>query len=332
MEIATRRREQEVWQACDDLWALYGEPGSLTGEAIKERLVTLGKSRGSPNEIYKYRKTWEQSRGLNNKGTEARSFAEDDPITRAVRLVHEKLAAEAEEQIAAISQSSEARVAELEQLLESEKKNVAQTLHEYNQLLHKLDETKADLKNHENLLVAETTVRQACERELQQNRLIMQDKEQAHERLLQELTKQHQSEVLRMQSENSIMRDEAKRRELALVEELKKKGAEFSEELNLMRTANYNAQILAQKYSQETVILKEKQALLEGHFEQQLAALHQQIDEHKVSMSHAHAQWHHAAARLTESARERRKLATTLKKCELRLARLRAMLKVEAIR
>ncbi len=25
MEVAFRRREQEVWQACDDLWALHGD-------------------------------------------------------------------------------------------------------------------------------------------------------------------------------------------------------------------------------------------------------------------------------------------------------------------
>ena len=62
MEMAIRRREQEVWQACDDLWALFGDFGSLTGDAIRDRLVALGKSRGSPNEIYRYRKTWELSR------------------------------------------------------------------------------------------------------------------------------------------------------------------------------------------------------------------------------------------------------------------------------
>ena len=91
MEIATRRREQEVWQACDDLWALHGEMFALTGDAIRDRLVHLGKNRGSPNELYRYRKTWIVSRRVNTKA-EISDESELDPISRAVKLVHEHIA------------------------------------------------------------------------------------------------------------------------------------------------------------------------------------------------------------------------------------------------
>ena len=98
MELALRRREQEVWQACDDLWALHGDLKQLTGDAIRDRLLGLGKSRGSPNEIYKYRKSWSLSRRIdNNSATEP--FEDNDPISRAVRMVHEKLLDEAEEKV-----------------------------------------------------------------------------------------------------------------------------------------------------------------------------------------------------------------------------------------
>lgn len=64
MEQARTRREAEVWQVCDDLWAQKGEWGALTGDAIRDKLVQLGYKRGSPNEIYKYRHTWKLSRHI----------------------------------------------------------------------------------------------------------------------------------------------------------------------------------------------------------------------------------------------------------------------------
>src|SRR5258708_7374209 len=95
MELPTRRREQEVWQACDDLWAIHGHNKTLTGDAIRDRLLALGLSKGSPNEIYKYRKTWEQSRGVFLGSPQVAQLTDDDPISRAVRVVHEKIQSEA---------------------------------------------------------------------------------------------------------------------------------------------------------------------------------------------------------------------------------------------
>ena len=62
------RREKEVWEACDELWEELREEGlsisKLTGEKIKTRLVDLGYSRGNQGQIYKYRNSWQVSRGI----------------------------------------------------------------------------------------------------------------------------------------------------------------------------------------------------------------------------------------------------------------------------
>ena len=55
------RREGEVWDACDEL---FGENRKLTLDQIQSKLETLGLDRGSPNYIYKYRKTWSDSKGI----------------------------------------------------------------------------------------------------------------------------------------------------------------------------------------------------------------------------------------------------------------------------
>ena len=61
------RRENEVWQACDDLWAVNNSTEALKGDRIRDQLVQLGYKKGSPNEIYKYRSSWKESRGISEK-------------------------------------------------------------------------------------------------------------------------------------------------------------------------------------------------------------------------------------------------------------------------
>ncbi|MBL4818271.1 MAG: hypothetical protein JKY15_03435 [Deltaproteobacteria bacterium] len=42
MDAARTRREHEVWQACDDLWALNASLEALKGDHIREHLLKLG--------------------------------------------------------------------------------------------------------------------------------------------------------------------------------------------------------------------------------------------------------------------------------------------------
>ena len=55
------RREGEVWDACDERLA---ENKKLTLDTLQNKLESLGYDRGSPNYIYRYRKTWLESKGM----------------------------------------------------------------------------------------------------------------------------------------------------------------------------------------------------------------------------------------------------------------------------
>jgi Plasmid replication region DNA-binding N-term len=92
MDYPGTRRENEVWKACDDLWALHAAPNKITGDAIRDQLILLGYKKGSPNEIYKFRRSWKNSRGITSLeiGTEPVE-SPSDPISRAVSLVYEQI-------------------------------------------------------------------------------------------------------------------------------------------------------------------------------------------------------------------------------------------------
>lgn len=166
MEVATRRREQEVWQACDDLWAIFGDLASLTGDAIRERLLSLGKSRGSPNEIYRYRKTWSLSRKLTKEHTQSGDMLDCDPISRAVKLVHENLQSEAALQIEALKTDFTQELANKDALINQEKANLARLVEEFTSCQNELVTLKKELRELSEKLTAEVMTRTAVEREL----------------------------------------------------------------------------------------------------------------------------------------------------------------------
>jgi chromosome segregation ATPase len=239
MEIATRRREQEVWQACDDLFALQGDLKLLTGDAIRERLLALGKSKGSPNEIYKYRKSWSQSRGINSAAT--KGFEEDaDPITRAVRLVHEKLQAEAEEQIAALKQECLVQLNIKEQEIERQKSDIAAVFIELEKASSELKMLKAEIKDSQKRIEAEISIRQALERELV---LVKNNLEQslAHkEELLKESRRSLEFTSLELKNAYSAQEKRLSDSIEKLLEEKRELGFQFSEQLNAQKMESYD--------------------------------------------------------------------------------------------
>lgn len=99
MEAPKTRRENEIWQACDDLWALHASTGKLTGDAIRDKLLTLGYKKGSPNEVYKFRRTWKLSRGVAANPDETQDTMQNDPISRAVSMVYEQIHANAQSEL-----------------------------------------------------------------------------------------------------------------------------------------------------------------------------------------------------------------------------------------
>jgi len=97
------RREMEIWAACDGLWAQAGSLSNITGDAIREEVLRLGYKKGSPNEIYRYRKTWMDARQINaSEGDAHQAAAGLDPISRAVQMVHEQLKRDSDDVMAAL--------------------------------------------------------------------------------------------------------------------------------------------------------------------------------------------------------------------------------------
>lgn len=114
MDTPKTRRENEVWQACDDLWALNASLEALKGDQIRDQLLKLGYKKGSPNEIYKYRQTWRESRGISEKSL-SQTAEVADPISRAVSLVYEQIQSEAQQKITLIQNESSTQLEKLTQ-------------------------------------------------------------------------------------------------------------------------------------------------------------------------------------------------------------------------
>lgn len=86
------RKEQEVWQACDDLLAMGKSVKEVTGEAIGIRLRELGYKAGSSTQRYQYRDTWMVARGISREAIEVvESTQSSDPLTRSVAIFREGL-------------------------------------------------------------------------------------------------------------------------------------------------------------------------------------------------------------------------------------------------
>jgi chromosome segregation ATPase len=272
MEIATRRREQEVWQACDDLWSMHGDMRNLTGDAIKERLLSLGKSRGSPNEIYKYRKTWVKSRGLvNNQG----SFGEKedcDPITRAVRLVHEQLRNETADKIENLQNGFQEQLTKKDIEITKIKKDLDDLMAEYNRVQREFDTARKEGQKLNECLRAEIDIRKASEKELMQNQALQKKENQAHQVLIDEIKSLHKDEIALLLARHNESETQAKMQIDHMLEEKKQLGFEFSERLNEIRMSLYNSEqinkqlkkTIAEQVSQlnsfeEKIVIKIKQ-------------------------------------------------------------------------
>jgi len=243
MEIATRRREQEVWQACDDLWALHGEIGDLTGDNIRDRLLHLGKSRGSPNELYKYRKTWLKSRGINGAVIPSMPSGELDPISRAVKLVHEQLKAEALEESHRLKEECQQLLKEKDEEVLKAKTALDAIMVEFNDIHQRYSEQNAAVLSLKSQLAAETEVRRAAEREVALNRSLREQEIAAHNTLMNEIKTLHAQQLTSLDSAHKARVQQQESMIDKLAQEKKDLGAEFSDKLNEVRTLSYNQEI-----------------------------------------------------------------------------------------
>lgn len=314
--MAVRRREQEVWQACDDLWALSGDISGITGDAIRERLVILGKSRGSPNEIYKYRKTWFKSRNIS---ADKEVVDEGDPISRAVRLVHENLQNETDQKVANLQHEHELELLKKDEELIFSKKALDSLMEEYALVQKKLDDHIILLEAKTAQYLAEIEVRKALEREIALNKALAAQQLQTQENLLAELKRAHYEENLRAQN-----------RESELLNELKRMGQEYSENITTQKIAIYNQEqanieLLNETSRLENEILAAKEKLLDK--DKKIAWLMGENNQMADKISEKSAELLVKKTSLDILAADRKTLNISLKRAEIEVAKLRIMAK-----
>ena len=259
MEQPKTRRENEIWQACDDLWAQHATLSKITGDAIRDQIVMLGYKKGSPNEIYKFRKTWQLSRGISNE--QAGSGPESnpsDPIGRAVSLVYEQIHTQAQEEIAELKATHQAEIEALQKTHEELKATHETVLGE-----------KADLLNEQDRL---QKINQTLEKTLSEK-----EKEQATtlERLktTEKLFEQHRTDTVLLLAEIKSFQEKEvdlwrnqikelkneKEKELSLLnQKLKEQGHAFSEELSSLKVENRNLLTEKEKTEYQAKTLQEK--------------------------------------------------------------------------
>ncbi|HXW52738.1 MAG TPA: hypothetical protein VEL47_01405 [Myxococcota bacterium] len=328
MEIATRRREQEVWQACDDLWALHGSLPDLTGDAIRDRLLHLGKSRGSPNELYKYRKTWIKSRGLNNAPVSS-SPLELDPISRAVKLVHEHLKTEALEELNLVKQDFLEKIRNRDEELAKAKRAMEAVMMEFSEIQSQLLAKASSLKTLDQQLAAEIEMRKASEREITNLRNLREQEKSAQENLLKEVKDLHINEMekhrsletLRFQQQNSLIEK--------LIEEKKQLGVEFSEKLNELKTLNYNQDVRMKLLEANLANLqadKNQTAQVLAEKDQEIATLKEIAAGAALSVTMTTQEMSLLRERATTQSAELEKITNINKRSLVTIARLRAVL------
>ncbi|MBY0543940.1 MAG: hypothetical protein K2Q14_00145 [Gammaproteobacteria bacterium] len=124
MTLPKTRKEQEIWQACDDLLAVGKTIREITGEAIAVRLRELKYKAGSSNERYKYRDSWMAARGLSRE-EQGRGVADiSDPIARAATVFRDGLERELRLEYEKKYQQLETTLAEKEEIIERKERQL----------------------------------------------------------------------------------------------------------------------------------------------------------------------------------------------------------------
>src|SRR5688572_28256485 len=231
------RRENEVWQACDDLWAHSASTRHLTGDNIRDQLVKLGYKRGSPNEIYRYRSSWKDSRGVSDMGDmHPGEVKESDPISRAVSLVYDQLRTQTNDAIDKLTEDYEARLKAT--LLEEEmlKDALAKAVERSSNLEGALSAAQAEGAGLEQTLLKERREQAVLNERIKASRELVDILRAEHDALVLELKSFHEREIdlWRAQHGDFARSLEAQRKHAQA--ELERQGASFSEELMQLKT------------------------------------------------------------------------------------------------
>lgn len=116
INLPKTRRESEIWEVCDALYIeLEEDAQGITGDKITTMLLEFGYKKGSPNEIYRYRQTWKEARGIDKVGISYQPMEISDPLSRAVQLVKEEIEKEARAEIDELKANYAAKLKSLEE-------------------------------------------------------------------------------------------------------------------------------------------------------------------------------------------------------------------------
>lgn len=247
MDAPKTRRENEVWQACDDLWALHANLEALKGDSIRDQLINLGYKKGSPNEIYKYRSSWKESRGISEKSL-AESVQVADPISRAVSLVYEQIQQEAAQKITSIQNESTSQL----EILTQQNQELILTCESTLQKYEALAEEKAGLE------LSLEVLRESLESKEQENSTLK-IRQEGLELLLSELKATYLAQIDKLEKQ-------LKHQGYLSSEEINRIKLEARQERDLRIAAETQSkklekQLLASSLKKDQVIKKEFQRL-----------------------------------------------------------------------
>jgi hypothetical protein len=259
MDAPRTRRENEVWQACDDLWALHANLEALKGDLIRDQLVSLGYKKGSPNEIYKYRSTWKESRGISEKSL-AESVQVADPISRAVSLVYEQMQQEAAQKITSIQNESTSQLEALSQ----QNQELILTCESNLQKYEALAEEKAGLE------LSIEVLRESLEAQQQENSALK-IRQEGLELLLSELKATYLAQIDKLEKQlkqqgylsseeiNQVKLEARAERDLRITAEANLKKLEKQILTNSAKAQKHQEQVLKKEFQKLTSLVKKFQ-------------------------------------------------------------------------
>jgi len=194
MKIPKTRREREIWQVCDQLVTEGALGHKVTGDAIRERLLEEGYSKGSPNEIYKYRKSWREARGVLDEDfsqNESQQLVLNDPLSRAVEAVRNEIRLEAEREIQQIKDDTIEQINKVQKALSEREQELKATLDKNQELSSENFELKSTNSTLQNELQDKKQQNLSLEQQLKFLEETRRMQEQQASQLLSELKVNH---------------------------------------------------------------------------------------------------------------------------------------------
>ena len=283
------RKENEVWEACDDLIASGMNVRQLTGEVISIRLRELGYKAGNPNYRYKYRDTWMQARGLSREET-VLQVEKHDTIDRAAAIfrkqIEEGIKAEYEKKYELLN----ALLREAEGKWENSEKTLHEMLEEKNRsdqmvekLLNEKTELNAKIKHTNDAILVQQERLRGMEVELTTTRSDANRHQAA-------IKKEHDERVAFLESQWAESKTQHKdtvgilKQELAKQNEQAKKEAEqFRTQIRELEKLSYQKDVLNAKLKEEN----HRHELMLKRVEKELLQLR---EEFKSSQEKYHAE------------------------------------------